>query len=168
MKKTLPFQKIRKMKKILFGLTLMFSITAISGFSQVAATTPAAAQPTSKADISFTSPVHDFGSIPQNVPASYSFSFKNTGTEPLVLSAVQPSCGCTTPEWPKEPIKPGATATIKATYNAANPGAFTKTITVTSNAANPQTIITIKGDVKPAVAPASTQAPVKAAPPKKN
>lgn len=161
------------MKKILFGLTMIFSVTAISGFSQVAAAP--AAQPTSKADISFTSPTHDFGSIPQNVPATYAFTFKNTGTEPLVLTAVQPSCGCTTPEWPKEPIKPGASATIKATYNAANPGEFTKTITVVSNAANPNTIITIKGNVKPAAQPAAAPAatpapaaPVKAAAPKKN
>ena len=165
------------MKKILFGLTMIFSVTAISGFSQVAATYAPAAQPTSKADINFTSPVHDFGSIPQNVPATYAFTFKNTGTEPLVLTAVQPSCGCTTPEWPKEPIKPGATATIKATYNAANPGEFTKTITVVSNAANPNTIITIKGNVKPAAQTAAASAttpvpvptaPTKAAAPKKN
>ena len=89
----------------------------------------------------------------------------------MVLSAVNASCGCTTPEWPKEPVAPGATATIKATYNAANPGTFTKTITVVSNAATPQTVLTIKGEVKPAVAPAATPAAApkaQAAVPKKN
>ncbi len=134
------------MKKILLGFALVAGIGLCAGFAQT--TTPKTTQNTSKATITFTTDVHDFGTIPQGTPVNCTFSFKNTGKEPLVLSAVSPSCGCTTPEWPKEPIKPGATATIKATYNAANPGTFTKTITVTSNASNANVILTIKGEVK--------------------
>lgn len=134
------------MKKILLVFALVAGIGLSSVFAQ--STTPNTTQNTSKAAITFTTEVHDFGTVPQGTPVSYVFSFKNTGKEPLVLSAVQPSCGCTTPEWPKEPIKPGATANIKATYNAANPGTFSKTITVTSNAQNANVILTIKGEVK--------------------
>ena len=80
------------------------------------------------------------------------------------------SCGCTTPEWPKEPIKPGGTATIKATYNAAAMGVFTKTITVVSNANPNQKVLIIKGEVKatPATTATKAAAPVQQAAPKKN
>ena len=159
------------MKKIFVGLSMILCVATVS--AQTAVATPAPAQSTSKAAITFAADVHDFGTIPQGTPVTYVFNFKNTGKDPLVLSAVNPSCGCTTPEWPKEPIAPGAAATIKATYNAANPGTFTKTITVVSNAATPQTILTIKGEVKPAATPAATPSAAAAAPkavaaPKKN
>lgn len=128
------------MKKIILAVVIAIGF-ANAGFSQA---------PASQADISFTQSTHDFGIIPQGTPVSYVFSFKNTGKELLVLSNVTASCGCTTPEWPKEPVKPGATATIKATYNAANPGIFNKQITIISNAKNAQTILNIKGEVKAA------------------
>ena len=136
---------------------MILSVCAVTAFSQTSVAKPAAAaSATSKAVISFAQDVFDFGSVPQGIPVTHVFSFKNTGKEPLVLSAVNASCGCTTPEWPKEPVAPGATATIKATYNAANPGAFNKTITVVSNAATPQSVITIKGEVKPAAQATAT------------
>ena len=159
------------MKKLFLAIVITAGFTS-AAFAQTAATaTPAQATSASKAVISFPVDAFDFGSVPQNIPVTHVFSFKNTGKEPLVLSSVTASCGCTTPEWPKEPVAPGATATIKATYNAANPGVFTKTITVVSNAATPTTVLTIKGDVKPAAAPAAANAaPAKAqsAAPKKN
>lgn len=157
------------MKKLLLAIVITAGFTGAAYAQAIAPTTQA---PASKAAITFTADAFDFGTVPQGTPVTHVFSFKNTGKEPLVLSAVNASCGCTTPEWPKEPVAPGATATIKATYNAANPGTFTKTITVVSNAANPQTVLTIKGEVKPAAAPAV--APAAAAPkaqiaaPKKN
>ena len=93
---------------------------------------------------------HEFGIIPQGTPVSYSFTFSNTGKTPLVLTAVSASCGCITPEWPKGPIAPGGTASIKTTYNAVTVGQFTKTVTVVSNdPLNPTTILTIHGEVKP-------------------
>jgi hypothetical protein len=66
-----------------------------------------------------------------------------------VISNVQASCGCTTPEWPKEPIMPGATARIKASYNSqGRPGVFNKSITVTSNTSEPTKVLYIKGIVE--------------------
>jgi Protein of unknown function (DUF1573) len=79
-------------------------------------------------------------------PLTHQFEFANNGNAPLIIMGVKPSCGCTTPEWTKEPIPAGGTGFIKATYNAASIGAFNKTITVTSNAGG-NTVLTIKGDV---------------------
>lgn len=73
---------------------------------------------------------HNFGKIPQGRPATYNFEIINTGTEPLRLENVQASCGCTTPEWSKEPIAPGASAHIKVGYNAYAEGVFNKTVTI--------------------------------------
>ena len=163
------------MKKLFLAIVLTAGFAGVS-FSQLAATsTPAAAAPSaSKAAIAFAEKdnKYEFGSIPQGTPATHVFNFKNTGTSPLILSSVQASCGCTTPEWPKEAVAPGASAKINVTYNAANPGEFTKTITVVSNAgATPTTILTIHGDVKPAAAANTAAAPAakpQVAAPKKN
>lgn len=76
---------------------------------------------------------HDFAQIPQGKPVYYSFEIVNTGKTPLKLDDVHATCGCTTPEWSREPIAPGATAIIKVGYNAAAEGAFDKPITVTYN-----------------------------------
>ena len=68
----------------------------------------------------------------------------------MVITSAQASCGCTTPEWSKDPIMPGAKSVIKVGYNTSGrPGAFTKTITVVSNAENGTVILTIKGNVTP-------------------
>jgi archaellum component FlaG (FlaF/FlaG flagellin family) len=136
------------MKK--FILTAMI---AFGGLLTASAQTPDV-QPGSTdgkvAEIKFDKETHDFGNIPQGVPATYEFVFKNTGKTPLIVTNAAASCGCTTPEWTKEPIKPGKTGTIKATYNAASPGPFTKSVTVVSNAKNSTVILYLKGDVKPA------------------
>jgi hypothetical protein len=97
--------------------------------------------------LQFDKETHDFGTIAQGTPVSYEFKFKNTGNQPLVLSDVKASCGCTTPEWATTPVLPGKTATIKAGYNSAAMGAFNKSITVTSNASNSTQVIFIKGTV---------------------
>jgi len=76
---------------------------------------------------------HDFAKIPQGKPVYYTFEIMNTGVTPLKLDNVHASCGCTTPEWSREPIAPGTTATIKVGYNAAAEGAFEKYITITYN-----------------------------------
>ena len=76
---------------------------------------------------------HDFGKIPQGRPVYYTFEIVNIGTVPLKLDDVHPSCGCTTPEWSREPIAPGATAQIKVGYNAAAENYFEKFISITYN-----------------------------------
>jgi hypothetical protein len=89
---------------------------------------------------------HNFGKIPQGRPATYVFEVMNTGQLPLKLDNVQASCGCTTPEWSRDAIAPGAAAQIKVGYNAHAEGAIAKTVTITYNGNQTKTL-TITGDV---------------------
>ncbi len=88
----------------------------------------------------------DFGKIPQGKPAYHVFEIVNTGKTPLKLDDVHASCGCTTPEWSRDPIAPGATAQIKVGYNAAGEGPFEKPVTITYNSNVSKSLI-IKGTV---------------------
>lgn len=97
--------------------------------------------------LKFEKETHDFGKVAQGIPASYEFKFKNTGNQPVVISNVQASCGCTTPEWTNTPVLPGKNGFIKASYNAAAMGTFNKSITVTSNGTNGTQVLYIKGTV---------------------
>ncbi|VBB48157.1 conserved exported hypothetical protein [uncultured Paludibacter sp.] len=101
--------------------------------------------------ISFPVKEHDFGQVnEQDGKITYVFEFTNTGSTPLIVQRVQASCGCTTPDWTKEPIEPGKKGTITATYNPqGRPGVFTKSITVYSNASNETEVLYIKGNVIP-------------------
>lgn len=99
--------------------------------------------------IEFTELEHNYGTIQKGGDGNCEFTFTNQGNEPLILSNVRASCGCTTPSWTKEPIMPGKTGTIKVRYNTNNVGGFTKTITVTSNAVDsPRVTLKIKGKVE--------------------
>ena len=79
--------------------------------------------------------VHDFGTIKEGDVVETEFIVKNVGETDLVISDAKGSCGCTVPEWPKEPIAPGGKGQIKVQYNM-NPGPISKTITIESNATN--------------------------------
>lgn len=119
---------------------LLFTLLVAAGLNSANAQTPAS-------PVSFTDVKHSFGKIKQNVPASYVFNLKNVGGKPLIIENATAQCGCTTPEYSKSPIMKGKSSTIKVTYNAANPGPFTKTVTVKFlNVAEP-TILTIDGEV---------------------
>ncbi len=89
----------------------------------------------------------DLGEIPQNKPKEVDFEFKNTGKTAVVITNVKASCGCTATDYTKTPVQPGATATVKATYNAAAKGAFSKTVTVTTNAEDAPKVLSFKGTV---------------------
>ncbi|MCF8417036.1 MAG: DUF1573 domain-containing protein [Crocinitomicaceae bacterium] len=131
------------MKKAVFTLVLM--LMAVMSFNK------AAAQIESGPKIDFTKETHDYGTIKYGADGSCSFEFKNTGNAPLIISNAKGSCGCTVPEWPKEPIAPGAKASIKVKYDTKRPGAINKSVTITSNAVNePTKVIRIKGNVLPA------------------
>lgn len=118
----------------------------------------------SGADIEFEKEVHDFGTMKQHGDASTEFPFTNTGTEPLIIANAKGSCGCTVPEWPREPIAPGATASIKVKYDSKRVGPINKSVTITSNAGNtPTKVIRIKGNIE-AAPKAEESMPVKAAP----
>ncbi|MDI9319402.1 MAG: DUF1573 domain-containing protein [Phycisphaerales bacterium] len=97
----------------------------------------------------FKFPVHDFGTIQEGPAAEHEFEFTNTGKEPIIISNVSASCGCTTPSYSKDPVLPGKKGTIKASYNTqGRVDPFTKTITITSNAGIK--VLTIKGEVEKA------------------
>ncbi len=104
---------------------------------------------TKKAEISFDKEFHNFGTFNEEAgPQTYVFKFKNTGTATLILSSVKASCGCTTPEWPRQPIGVGKTGEIIVTYNPRNrPGPFDKSITIKSNANTATKVLKIKGNV---------------------
>ena len=89
----------------------------------------------------------DVGQIPQGTPKAIVYEFKNTGKTAVVITNVQGSCGCTATDYTKEPIQPGKSAKVTATYNAANKGAFTKTVTVTTSAETTPKVLTLKGTV---------------------
>lgn len=141
----------------------------VSPTSVTSASAQPVAQPTSENktqsttltvdNLVFENEVHDFGTLPEGPNADYEFTFKNTGKEPINLQTVNASCGCTTPSWSKEPVLPGKTGSIKASYaTQGRPGGFTKSITVVSNAGTK--VLTIKGTVEPAPsgsAPASSK-----------
>lgn len=90
---------------------------------------------------------HDFGKIELKKSVSVNFTFKNSSMMPLVITSVEPSCGCTVAEHPKEPIKPGKTGTVTISYDAGTTGYFKKSITVLSNASQSPSLLYISGEV---------------------
>ncbi|MCF8417038.1 MAG: DUF1573 domain-containing protein [Crocinitomicaceae bacterium] len=130
------------MKKVIFSLLLM--LVALTSANKAMAQD-------SGAKIDFTKETHDYGTVKYGADGTCTFEFKNTGNAPLIISNAKGSCGCTVPEWPKEPIAPGAKASIKVKYDTNRPGVINKNVTITSNAVNaPEKVIYIKGTVNPA------------------
>ncbi len=124
---------------------LMLICVAVLGFAFTA--TNASAQDNEKAEFKFNEEKHDFGKIPQGTPVTTVFEFTNIGKEPLILSDVRPTCGCTIADYTKTPVKNGEKGLIKITYNAAVAAPFNKTIVVTSNAKTPTKYLNIVGEV---------------------
>jgi hypothetical protein len=106
---------------------------------------------TSKADnnaeVIWEKKAYDFGKLQRGNPAITYFTFTNTSNEAIVIEKVKTSCGCTASEYPKEPVLPGATASIKVTYDTKRAGAFSKSISVYLSNSNPVTMLKIKGSV---------------------
>lgn len=121
------------MKKLIF---LLFVIVPFIAFSQ-------------KAKIEFENTSHNFGQVSETGGrVTHEFNFKNTGTAPLILTNVRAGCGCTTPEWSRQPVAPGASGKISVAFDPRNrPGSFTKSVTVNSNAENTVVSLTIRGNV---------------------
>ena len=102
-----------------------------------------------KTTMEFAEMTHDFGDIQEGEKVSHTFTFKNTGDEPLVISSAKGSCGCTVPQWPKEPIEPGGEGEMLVEYNSKGKGGKkeTKTVTVQANTDPNPTRLTIKANV---------------------
>jgi hypothetical protein len=116
----------------------------------------ASAQDNKQAEFKFNEEKHDFGKIPQGKPVTTEFAYTNIGEEPLILTEVKPTCGCTIADYTKTPVKKGDKGIIKITYNAVAVGGFTKTIIVTSNARTPQKYLNIVGEVLAPASPGAT------------
>lgn len=102
--------------------------------------------------ITFDKLVHDYGTITQNADGNCEFKFTNEGREPLVLTKVKSSWGCTIPTWPKEPVLPGKSEVIVVRYNTKKVGKINKSILVYSNAKQSTITLKIKGKVVVATA----------------
>ncbi|TFU93736.1 DUF1573 domain-containing protein [Barnesiella sp. WM24] len=122
-------------RHLLSIMTLFFTLAAL-------AATPG---------IAFDSAVHDFGNVKEAAgPVSHDFVITNTGDAPLIIISATTSCGCTTPEIPKEPIKPGASAKMKVTFDPlGRPGEFEKNIKVKTNIKGKRPTLKLKGCVIP-------------------
>ncbi|MAZ55910.1 MAG: hypothetical protein CMP54_02825 [Flavobacteriales bacterium] len=93
--------------------------------------------------------VWNFGTIQQGDSPEFSFTFKNTGNEPMIISNAKGSCGCTVPQWPKEPIAPGATGEINVKFSSkGKKGSQNKTVTLTANTTPPNTKLRVTGQIE--------------------
>ena len=137
------------MKKILSTLIIAFiTLTSVIGQNTVTPVEPQKPQNPNAPVIKFESDVHDYGRVPINGDGSCQFKFKNLGKEPLVLTNVKASCGCTVPSWPKDPIAPGASGVIDVKYNNMNRAhTINKSISVFSNATDSLIVLRIQGEV---------------------
>jgi hypothetical protein len=119
------------MKKYLFVLAALF--IALQSFAQ-----EAGANKVDGAVITFEKKTHDFGDIFQGDKVEETFKFTNTGSEPLIITNVQVTCGCTTPKgWPRDPIMPGGKGELTVAFNSAGKsGRQNKVVTIVSNAVN--------------------------------
>ena len=124
------------MKKLLF-IASAFILTA-----------GAMAQTTKPDDFAkFNTNKYDFGKIKQSVPVTYYFEVTNTSDKPLVIENAHATCGCTTPEYQKDPILPGKTVKVKVGYNAANGGHFDKPVYIKFAGIDEEKVVAITGEV---------------------
>lgn len=132
------------MKRIL--LTLICAATSLIAFAQPTTSDPVV-DPTAP-KITFETTEYNFDSIVQGDTVKYTFTFKNTGKTPLVISDVQVGCGCTVPKFSKEPISPGKKGTIYVEFRSAGKmGQQEKPITVISNNGSGNVVLYLRGKV---------------------
>jgi len=162
---------MKTLKLSFFALAgaLLLSVSANAQQTKKASAKPAA-KPVAVADspkiatpsgITWNDDSFNFGDIEKGKPVTHEFTFKNTSKQTILVTNVKAQCGCTATNYTKTPIKPGETGMVAATYNAANPGSFSKTVTVTTNDTDVNKVLTIKGKViapaEAAPAPATQQ-----------
>jgi hypothetical protein len=133
------------MKKII-GIIIVCAF-AISAYAQSDENTEF--EPTHKsAYLELDKTVHDYGTIARKSNGDCEFIVKNMGSQPLVLTNVQSSCGCAVPDWPHKPIPSGESRAIKVTYDTKRVGTFSKSIKIFSNSPGSPHVVNIKGTVE--------------------
>lgn len=136
------------MRTYLLALLIILGTRAVFAQSPNSSETIATVSaPASGAVLEWKATEQNVGEIPQGTPKQVVFEFTNTGTAPLIIANVRTSCGCTASDWKREPILPGQSSEIKATYNAAGIGNFSKTVTIMSNASTPSVVLKLQGTV---------------------
>jgi hypothetical protein len=133
------------MKKILF-----LSILAVFTTSLYQCGKGVKGHSTRTSSIIFDTIMHNFGEIPFGGKAEFEFVFTNAGMSPLVLTHVKSTCGCTIPEWSKEPVNAGGKGRIHVKYDTKRVGTFNKSVYVYSNAENGVQRLMISGKVRSA------------------
>lgn len=114
--------------------------------------------PGPKTSVKFAEMTHDFGKIEQNTTNNKTFTFTNTGDNPLIITNAKGSCGCTVPDYPREPIAPGETGEIEVVYRpGTQKNKQTKTVTITANTEPATTVLRITADVNPGADGVSTE-----------
>ena len=125
------------------------SAEANKSFDPMATAKQAEVDNRAKTTVNFAGYEHDFGNIKQDTENKYTFRFTNTGKEPLIIESATGSCGCTVPNYPKEPVAPGAQGSIEVVYKPGKQeNAQQKTVTVVANTEPKQTILRIKANVQ--------------------
>ncbi|CAN5127022.1 hypothetical protein BH09BAC1_BH09BAC1_29790 [soil metagenome] len=132
------------------GYALLLFTILTAGIMLAQVKTNNAPAPVKGPEITFEKLVVDYGTIPHMSDGVREFKFKNTGTEDLIISECGQSCGCTTPDCPKDIFAPGESGVVKVKYATDRVGAFMKTVSVNSNAVNSSVTLTIQGNVLPA------------------
>ena len=132
---------MKRISVFIFGLLMATSLSVFAQNAENNAPGP---------EITFAEASYDFGNIKQGDKVEHVFTFKNTGTEPLILSNVLTTCGCTASDWPRDPIAPGKEASITVKFNSAGKmGRQNKVITIVSNATNSQERVRIITNILP-------------------
>ena len=126
-------------KNIILMTGLAIAFLALSGFHN--------SKPSADETLAFTALVYDFGAITKGAPADHTFNFTNPSGESITITKVAASCGCTVTDYTKGSIESGSDGFVKATYNAAKVGVFSKTVSVYHSASEAPIVLTIKGEV---------------------
>ncbi|SDM09942.1 Protein of unknown function [Daejeonella rubra] len=143
------------MRKIFLSIACLVVLAACNNQKTVESTADSketseiAAVDTSNAPaFKFEKEVYDFGEIKEGEKVTYDFKFKNIGNSPLIISSATATCGCTIPEYPKEPVAPGAEGVIRVVFNSAGkPGMQNKIVSITANTIPSLTELNILGNV---------------------
>jgi hypothetical protein len=135
---------------LLIASIFVFALTGLNAQNATpAAATPAAVVNPNAPKAKWDKTVAEFGDIEQSIPKEAEFKLTNEGKEPLIIQMAKAGCGCTNLKFSQEPILPGKSTIVAATYNAAAVGPFNKSITVTTNADPNPVVLFIKGNVVP-------------------